>query len=235
MPKRNDIHSVLIIGAGPIIIGQACEFDYSGTQACKALREEGYRVILINSNPATIMTDPEFADRTYIEPITPECVEKITIIREKEEMKRSSGPRANWFCFPPSAARPRSTPPCPCTKMARFSVTTRRDDRYQAWRPSIRRRRPPRLQGIDARDRPRCAHFPAWPTTWMKPAPSPTRSAEVFAHHPSRVHPRRHRRRHRLPSDEFEAIAKGGIELSPCERDPHRRIAPRLEGIRDGS
>jgi carbamoyl-phosphate synthase large subunit len=79
---------VLIIGAGPIIIGQACEFDYSGTQACKALREEGYRIILINSNPATIMTDPEFADRTYIEPITPECVEKI-IARETEEMTRA--------------------------------------------------------------------------------------------------------------------------------------------------
>jgi len=86
MPKRSDIHSVLIIGAGPIVIGQACEFDYSGTQACKALREEGYRVILVNSNPATIMTDPEFADRTYIEPITPECVEKI-IAREVEELK----------------------------------------------------------------------------------------------------------------------------------------------------
>src|SRR5580658_2211697 len=88
MPKRTDIHSVLIIGAGPIIIGQACEFDYSGTQACKALREEGYRVVLVNSNPATIMTDPEFADRTYIEPITPECVEKI-IARETEEMRRT--------------------------------------------------------------------------------------------------------------------------------------------------
>ena len=87
MPKRTDIHSVLIIGAGPIIIGQACEFDYSGTQACKALAEEGYRVVLVNSNPATIMTDPEFADRTYIEPITPECVEKI-IVREMDEMKR---------------------------------------------------------------------------------------------------------------------------------------------------
>jgi carbamoyl-phosphate synthase large subunit len=87
MPKRTDIHSVLIIGAGPIIIGQACEFDYSGTQACKALREEGYRVVLVNSNPATIMTDPEFADHTYIEPITPECVEKI-IAREIAEMKR---------------------------------------------------------------------------------------------------------------------------------------------------
>src|SRR5271170_7307232 len=84
MPKRTDLHSILLIGSGPIIIGQACEFDYSGVQACKALREEGYRVILINSNPATIMTDPEFADRTYIEPITPEIVEKI-IIREKPD------------------------------------------------------------------------------------------------------------------------------------------------------
>src|SRR5256886_5116906 len=86
MPKRTDIHSVLIIGAGPIIIGQACEFDYSGTQACKALREEGYRVVLVNSNPATIMTDPEFADRTYLEPITPETVEKI-IVRELDQMR----------------------------------------------------------------------------------------------------------------------------------------------------
>ncbi|MFM7100527.1 MAG: carbamoyl-phosphate synthase subunit L, partial [Verrucomicrobiota bacterium] len=87
MPKRTDIHSVLIIGAGPIVIGQACEFDYSGTQACKALREEGYRVVLVNSNPATIMTAPEFADRTYIEPITPAVVEKI-MVRELEEMAR---------------------------------------------------------------------------------------------------------------------------------------------------
>src|SRR5579862_5120815 len=84
MPKRTDIHSVLIIGAGPIIIGQACEFDYSGTQACKALREEGYRVVLVNSNPATIMTDPEFADRTYIEPMTVEVVERI-IATEKPD------------------------------------------------------------------------------------------------------------------------------------------------------
>src|SRR5271165_3005092 len=77
MPKRTDISTVLIIGAGPIIIGQACEFDYSGTQACKALRAEGYRIVLVNSNPATIMTDPDMADRTYIEPITPEIVAKI--------------------------------------------------------------------------------------------------------------------------------------------------------------
>ncbi len=87
MPQREDIHSVLIIGAGPIIIGQACEFDYSGTQACKAIKEEGYRVVLVNSNPATIMTDPEFADRTYIEPVTSEAVEKI-IVRELAEMEK---------------------------------------------------------------------------------------------------------------------------------------------------
>ena len=84
MPKRTDIRSILIIGAGPIVIGQACEFDYSGVQACKALKAEGYRVILVNSNPATIMTDPEVADATYIEPITPEIVEKI-IAREKPD------------------------------------------------------------------------------------------------------------------------------------------------------
>ena len=84
MPKRTDISSILVIGAGPIIIGQACEFDYSGTQAIKALKEEGYRVILVNSNPATIMTDPEFADATYIEPITPEIVAKI-IARERPD------------------------------------------------------------------------------------------------------------------------------------------------------
>ena len=77
MPKRTDIKSILIIGAGPIIIGQACEFDYSGTQACKALKAEGYRIILVNSNPATIMTDPDLADATYIEPITPEVVARI--------------------------------------------------------------------------------------------------------------------------------------------------------------
>ncbi|MBN1361559.1 MAG: carbamoyl-phosphate synthase large subunit [Sedimentisphaerales bacterium] len=84
MPKRKDIHKILIVGSGPIVIGQACEFDYSGTQACKVLRKEGYQVVLVNSNPATIMTDPELADRTYIEPITPEVVEQV-IRREKPD------------------------------------------------------------------------------------------------------------------------------------------------------
>ncbi len=81
MPKRKDIKTILVLGSGPIVIGQACEFDYSGTQACKALREEGFEVVLANSNPATIMTDPETADRTYIEPLTAETLELISTTR----------------------------------------------------------------------------------------------------------------------------------------------------------
>jgi carbamoyl-phosphate synthase large subunit len=91
MPKRTDIESILIIGAGPIVIGQACEFDYSGTQACKALREEGYRIILVNSNPATIMTDPELADATYVEPITPEMIEKIIAAERPDALLPTMG------------------------------------------------------------------------------------------------------------------------------------------------
>ena len=102
MPKRTDIHSILIIGAGPIIIGQACEFDYSGAQACKALRDEGYKVILVNSNPATIMTDPEMADVTYIEPITWQVLERI-IEREKPDAILPTAPRARPSTRPKTA------------------------------------------------------------------------------------------------------------------------------------
>src|SRR4051794_6501234 len=84
MPRNDQLKKILLIGSGPIVIGQGCEFDYSGVQACKALREEGYQVVLVNSNPATIMTDPEFADRTYLEPITPAVIEAI-IEREKPD------------------------------------------------------------------------------------------------------------------------------------------------------
>src|SRR5258706_8453451 len=84
MPKRTDLKRILVIGSGPIVIGQGCEFDYSGTQACKALRAEGFEIVLVNSNPATIMTDPEFADRTYVEPLVPEVLEAI-IAREKPD------------------------------------------------------------------------------------------------------------------------------------------------------
>ncbi len=91
MPKRTDIHSILVVGSGPIVIGQACEFDYSGTQACRVLREEGYRVILVNSNPATIMTDPEFADATYIEPIQPDFLEKVIAAERPDALLATLG------------------------------------------------------------------------------------------------------------------------------------------------
>ena len=91
MPKRTDINKILIVGAGPIVIGQACEFDYSGAQACKSLKDEGYEIILINSNPATIMTDPELADQTYIEPITKEFIEKIIVIEKPDALLPTMG------------------------------------------------------------------------------------------------------------------------------------------------
>ena len=98
MPKRTDIKSILIIGAGPIVIGQACEFDYSGTQAVKTLKAEGYRVILVNSNPATIMTDPDLADATYIEPITPEFVEKIIAAEKPDALLPTMGGQTALNC-----------------------------------------------------------------------------------------------------------------------------------------
>ena len=96
MPKRTDLKTIMIVGAGPIIIGQACEFDYSGTQAVKALKDEGYRVVLVNSNPATIMTDPEFADATYIEPITPEMVTKILEAERPDDVIVATGAVPYW-------------------------------------------------------------------------------------------------------------------------------------------
>ena len=91
MPKREDIKKILIIGAGPIVIGQACEFDYSGAQACKSLKEEGYQVVLVNSNPATIMTDPDLSDKTYIEPITKEFVTQIIELEKPDALLPTMG------------------------------------------------------------------------------------------------------------------------------------------------
>ena len=98
MPKRTDIKKILIIGSGPIVIGQACEFDYSGTQACKALREQGYEVVLVNSNPATIMTDPETADRTYIEPITANSVAKVIAKERPDALLPNMGGQTGLNC-----------------------------------------------------------------------------------------------------------------------------------------
>ena len=97
MPKRKDLKKILVIGAGPIIIGQACEFDYSGTQACKALKDEGYKVVLINSNPATIMTDPGIADKTYIEPITIEILENWISLNQNQSQSNAYIEAKSWL------------------------------------------------------------------------------------------------------------------------------------------
>src|SRR5438874_1026102 len=98
MPRNNELKKILLIGSGPIVIGQACEFDYSGVQACKALREEGYRVVLVNSNPATIMTDPEMADATYIEPVTWQMVEKVIAIERPDALLPTMGGQTALNC-----------------------------------------------------------------------------------------------------------------------------------------
>ena len=109
MPRREDIRTVMVIGSGPIVIGQACEFDYSGTQACRVLRDEGLRVVLVNSNPATIMTDPEFSDATYVEPITPEFVERraqpFTLPCASEYFDVGGEPPRTPSCGPPRRGR----------------------------------------------------------------------------------------------------------------------------------
>jgi carbamoyl-phosphate synthase large subunit len=145
MPKRTDISTILIIGAGPIVIGQACEFDYSGTQACKALKAEGYRIVLVNSNPATIMTDPDLADATYIEPITPEVVAKIIAHR---------APR-RWCCCRPWAARPRSTPRTLNKRMGVLDATVGRGDDRRARRGHRQGRGSRPVPRGDDQDRPR--------------------------------------------------------------------------------
>ena len=164
MPKRTDIKKILIIGSGPIIIGQACEFDYSGTQACKALRSEGYDVILVNSNPATIMTDPEIADRTYIEPLS------------KNISKPSSRPSARTRCCPTVGGQ---TGLNLAVELAESGIL----DKYgveligASLRGHQSRRRPPALQGCLPQDRPGSSRFGGRHQHSRSDRASPTSSA----------------------------------------------------------
>ena len=141
MPRRDDLESILLIGSGPIVIGQACEFDYSGTQACRVLREEGYRVILANSNPATIMTDPDFADATYIEPLVADVLERI-IAKERPDAVLADAGRADG-AEPGDGAR----------RERRARGLRRRADRRER-RGDQHRGGPRDVQAGDDRDRP---------------------------------------------------------------------------------
>ena len=157
MPKRTDIHSILIIGSGPIVIGQACEFDYSGTQACRVLREEGYRVVLANSNPATIMTDPDFADATYIEPLTPEVLAAIIEREQPDAVLPTLGGQTGLNM----AMELYERGPDRRARHAGDDRRQRRGDRH--------RRGPRQVQAGDDRDRPRRAALRAPPTRSTRP------------------------------------------------------------------
>jgi hypothetical protein len=210
-------HSVLVIGSGPIVIGQACEFDYSGTQACRVLREEGIRVILVNSNPATIMTDPEFADATYVEPITPEVVE------------RSSPRSAPTRCWRPSAARPRSTARWRCTSAASWSATAARAHRRQR-RGDPARRGPRAVQGRRARCGAESARSIICHT--MDEVPRRRGRSWLSRGRAALVHHGRARLRLRLRRDRPAPDRRRRAAVLPGHRGAPRGVDPRLEGVR---
>ena len=217
MPKRTDISSILVIGAGPIVIGQACEFDYSGTQAIKALKEEGYRIVLVNSNPATIMTDPELADATYVEPITPEIVAKII---EKER---------------PDAVLPTMGGQTALnTALALFNDGTLEKYGVQMIGADAEAidKAEDRLKFRDAMDQDRAGKRALGDRAYA----STRRSAVLETHraardHPAELHDGRHRRRHRLQPRGVLSDRPRRARPVADHRGADRGIAARLEGI----
>jgi len=220
MPKRTDISSILIIGAGPIVIGQACEFDYSGVQACKALRAEGYRIILVNSNPATIMTDPDVADATYIEPITPEMVAKII---EKER------PDALLPTMGGQTALNTALSLESMGVLAKFGVEMigakaevidKAEDR-QKFRDAMDR------LGLES-PRSKAAHTLEEAREGGPRRPGLRRPA---GDHPAQLHPRRHRRRHRLQPRGVRGDRAARPRPVADHRGADRGECARLEGV----
>ena len=217
MPKRTDIKRVLVIGSGPIVIGQACEFDYSGTQACKALRDEGLEVILVNSNPATIMTDPEIADRTYVEPLTPEVLAAI-IERERPDavLPTVGGQTALNLAV---ALGENGT-------LEKYGVeligASGRGDQGCRGPAAVPRR--------DAGDRRRRARQPLRAVDGRGDGRG--RGDRVSDHHPAVVHARRRRRRHRLQHRGVPRACRPRHRPEPGARGAARGVGDRLEGIR---
>ena len=273
MPKRTDISSILIIGAGPIVIGQACEFDYSGTQACKALRAEGYRIVLVNSNPATIMTDPDLADATYVEPITPEIVAKIiekerpdallptmggqTALNTALSLKRMGvldrfgvemiGADAEAIdkaedrqLFREAMAKIGLE--TPKSRLANASALKKADRAaYLAEKarleeldlhPGDRKRHPVLLRAEMGGGRERAAQ--ALRRARARRGLDGARRHRPAGHHPPLLHPRRHRRRHRLQPRGVPGHRRARPRRLADERGPDRGIGARLEGVRDG-
>jgi len=219
MPKRNDLKKIMIIGSGPIIISQACEFDYSGTQACKALREEGYKVILVNSNPATIMTDPQFADATYIEPVTPEVVEKIIAKERPDALLPTLGGQTGLNVAVEVAKR---------GVLKKYKVQMIGADRKTIEKAEDRDLFKKAMQKIGL-DLPRSIN--------IKSMQEAKKAVEVLGMPiviPAEFYPGRDRRRHRLQHEGIRGIRgpRPGIQHDP--RGPSGRVGPRVERVRAG-
>ena len=216
MPKRTDISSILVIGAGPIVIGQACEFDYSGTQAIKALKEEGYRVVLVNSNPATIMTDPELADATYVEPITPEIVAKII---EKER---------------PDAVLPTMGGQTALnTALALFNDGTLEKYGVQMIGADAEAidKAEDRLKFREAMDKIGLESARSGIAHTRRRGARGARAHRAAVDHPPELHARRHRRRHRLQPRRVRGDRPQRARRLADHRSADRGIAARLEGV----
>ena len=218
MPRRDDISSILVIGSGPIVIGQACEFDYSGTQACRVLREEGYRVILANSNPATIMTDPDFADRTYVEPLTPEVVARI-IERERPDavlptLGGQTGLNIAMALFEMGLIGVPGTPEM-IGANAEAIATAEDREKFKVGHGRHRPRRAPLGQRPHDRGGPRRR-----------------RRHRPPGDHPPGVHPRRPRHGHRPHHGRVRAPRRRRHRRQPDRRDPRRGVDRRVEGVR---
>ena len=205
-----DLETILLIGSGPIVIGQACEFDYSGTQACRVLREEGYRVVLVNSNPATIMTDPEFADATYVEPLD------VAIARRASSSR--SGPTR---CCRRSAARPASTSRSSSHEAGVLDAVRRRDDRRER-RGDPHRRGPPAVQGRDDRDRPARAAVGHRVHARRGAARSPSEVGYPVIVRPAFILGGGGTGIAATTDARCERVAERGLAASPISRDPHR-------------
>ena len=218
MPRRTDIESILLIGAGPIVIGQACEFDYSGTQACKVLRAEGYRVILANSNPATIMTDPDFADATYVEPLDADHLAKI-IERERPDavLPTLGGQTALNLAMELVDRKAVGVPGTPELIGANAEAIATAEDRE---------RFKVAMQGIGLNVPPSAtAHT-------MDEAMAVGRAHRAARRDPPGVHPRRQGHRHRHHGGRVRAGGRHRAGRQPHLRDPHRAVDRRVEGVR---
>ena len=217
MPRRDDIHHVLVIGSGPIVIGQASEFDYSGTQACRVLREEGLRVSLVNSNPATIMTDPEFADATYVEPITVEYVTKVIEAERPDALLATLGGQTalNTAIALHDAGRPRALRRRADRRRHRRDPARRGPPEVQGHRPLARRRRPA-LRGLPLDGR----------------GPGHGRRRRAARRHPAELHHGRAGLRPGLHRRGARAPGRRRPRREPRARGAHRGVRARLEGVR---